>query len=123
MLDSFDSRDTLTAGGAHGRLPPPRLGPEGGSGDAPPVHAAGAVGEPCCVARTATPSQAEDIEALANWRPNSAEEREVAFAPARVLLQDFTGVPAVVDLASMRDALETMGGDPSGSTRSSRSTS
>ena len=54
----------------------------------------------------------EDIEALANWRPNSAEEREVAFAPARVLLQDFTGVPAVVDLASMRDALETMGGDP-----------
>ena len=54
----------------------------------------------------------DDIEALANWRPNSGDEREVAFAPARVLLQDFTGVPAVVDLASMREALEAMGGDP-----------
>ena len=54
----------------------------------------------------------DDIEALANWRPNSGEVREVAFAPARVLLQDFTGVPAVVDLASMREALEAMGGDP-----------
>tara|TARA_Y100000588_G_scaffold347118_1_gene395646 strand:+ start:890 stop:3568 length:2679 start_codon:yes stop_codon:yes gene_type:complete len=54
----------------------------------------------------------EDIEALANWNPNSSEEREVAFAPARVLLQDFTGVPAVVDLASMREALESLGGDP-----------
>ena len=54
----------------------------------------------------------DDIEALANWRPNSDDEREVAFAPARVLLQDFTGVPAVVDLASMREALEAMGGDP-----------
>ncbi len=54
----------------------------------------------------------DDIEALAHWRPNAGEEREVAFAPARVLLQDFTGVPAVVDLASMREALEAMGGDP-----------
>jgi aconitate hydratase len=54
----------------------------------------------------------EDIEGLANWRPNSGEDREIAFTPARVLLQDFTGVPVVVDLASMRDAIGRLGGDP-----------
>ena len=54
----------------------------------------------------------EDIEALASWTPNSGKVREIAFMPARVLLQDFTGVPAVVDLASMREALRQMGGDP-----------
>ena len=53
---------------------------------------------------------AEDIEALASWNP--ADEREIAFMPARVILQDFTGVPAVVDLAAMRDAMVRMGGDP-----------
>ncbi len=53
-----------------------------------------------------------DIEALASWTPNAGKEREIAFTPARVLLQDFTGVPAVVDLASMRDAIRNMGGDP-----------
>jgi aconitate hydratase len=52
----------------------------------------------------------EDIEALATWDPS--EEREIAFRPARVILQDFTGVPAVVDLAAMRDAMEALGGDP-----------
>jgi aconitate hydratase len=52
-----------------------------------------------------------DIEALASWKPNSAE-KEIAFMPARVLLQDFTGVPAVVDLATMREAFTRMGGNP-----------
>src|ERR1700693_4282847 len=52
-----------------------------------------------------------DIEALANWRPG-APEKEIAFMPARVLLQDFTGVPAVVDLATMREAFARMGGNP-----------
>ena len=55
---------------------------------------------------------AEDIRALANWRPNGAQ-KEIAFMPARVLLQDFTGVPAVVDLATMREAVKSMGGNPS----------
>src|SRR5215470_11147931 len=55
--------------------------------------------------------QAEDIQALANWKPNSAQ-KEIAFMPARVLLQDFTGVPAVVDLATMREAVKRMGGNP-----------
>ena len=55
---------------------------------------------------------AEDIRALARWNPNSRTEKEVSFLPARVLLQDFTGVPAVVDLAAMRDAIQKLGGDP-----------
>jgi aconitate hydratase len=54
----------------------------------------------------------EEIEALANWDPKAQPSREIAFTPARVLLQDFTGVPAVVDLAAMRDAMRKMGGDP-----------
>jgi len=54
----------------------------------------------------------EEIEALARWHPGDAPRMEIAFTPARVLLQDFTGVPAVVDLAAMRDAVAEMGGDP-----------
>jgi aconitate hydratase len=53
----------------------------------------------------------EDIRALANWKPG-APEKEIAFMPARVLLQDFTGVPAVVDFATMREAMKRMGGNP-----------
>jgi aconitate hydratase len=53
----------------------------------------------------------DDIRALANWAPG-ASEKEIAFMPARVLLQDFTGVPAVVDLATMREAIKRMGGNP-----------
>ncbi len=54
----------------------------------------------------------DDVRALANWTPGSAGQREVAFKPARVLMQDFTGVPAVVDLAAMRNAMQQLGGDP-----------
>jgi len=53
-----------------------------------------------------------DIEALAGWRPTGASDDQIAFSPARVILQDFTGVPAVVDLAAMRDAMSDLGGDP-----------
>ncbi len=53
-----------------------------------------------------------DIEALARWDVRGGAPREIAFRPARVLLQDFTGVPAVVDLAAMRDGLARLGGDP-----------
>src|SRR5438876_549054 len=56
--------------------------------------------------------RAEDIEALASWQPKAEPQREIAFTPSRVLLQDFTGVPAVVDLAAMRDAMQRLGGDP-----------
>jgi aconitate hydratase len=54
----------------------------------------------------------EDIEALASWDPAAAPSHEVAYRPARVILQDFTGVPAVVDLAAMREAYAAMGRDP-----------
>jgi len=54
----------------------------------------------------------EDIQALANWDPQATPSQEIAFRPARVLMQDFTGVPAIVDLAAMRDAMKTLGGDP-----------
>ncbi len=53
-----------------------------------------------------------DIEALARWDPTAVPSHEIAFMPARVLMQDFTGVPAIVDLASMRDAMRQLGGDP-----------
>jgi aconitate hydratase len=53
-----------------------------------------------------------DIEALANWDPRAEPDTEIQYRPARVLMQDFTGVPAVVDLAAMRDAMSALGGDP-----------
>src|SRR5689334_1019988 len=54
----------------------------------------------------------DDIKFLANWDAKAEPSREIAFMPARVLMQDFTGVPAIVDLAAMRDAMKTLGGDP-----------
>ena len=54
----------------------------------------------------------EEVRALAAWNSKSKPEKEIAFTPSRVLLQDFTGVPCVVDLAAMRDAMQTLGGDP-----------
>src|SRR5437867_7552515 len=59
--------------------------------------------------RTVAPAE---IERLARWDPKKTPDDEIAFMPARVLMQDFTGVPAVVDLAAMRDAMQAMGGDP-----------
>src|SRR3954465_13451470 len=54
----------------------------------------------------------EDIQAVAHWLKDKTSDHEIAFRPARVLLQDFTGVPSVVDLAAMRDAMKMLGGDP-----------
>jgi aconitate hydratase len=56
--------------------------------------------------------RAQDIEALARWDAKAEPATEISFTPARVIMQDFTGVPAVVDLAAMRDAMSDMGGDP-----------
>ena len=55
---------------------------------------------------------ADDIEFLAKWQPAAEPSREIAYMPARVLMQDFTGVPAIVDLGAMRDAMKALGGDP-----------
>jgi len=57
--------------------------------------------------------RADDVVALARWDASAQPSKEIAFTPARVVMQDFTGVPAVVDLAAMRDAMAAMGGDPS----------
>src|SRR6056297_1502934 len=55
---------------------------------------------------------ADDIAAIADWDPNAEPSQEISFTPARVVLQDFTGVPAIVDLAAMRDAMKNLGGSP-----------
>src|SRR5437870_13179491 len=56
--------------------------------------------------------KSSDVETLAKWDLKSPVQKEISFAPARVLLQDFTGVPAAVDLAAMRDGIGRRGGDP-----------
>src|SRR2546429_9580955 len=56
--------------------------------------------------------KADDIRALASWNGKTKSRKEIAFTPSRVLMQDFTGVPAVVDLAAMRDAMKKLGGNP-----------
>src|SRR5215210_8475785 len=53
----------------------------------------------------------DGVRAVATWEPEAEPSQQIAFAPARVLLQDFTGVPAIVDLAAMRDAIAELGGD------------
>ena len=55
---------------------------------------------------------AEQIKALASWDPTAEPDTEIQFTPARVIMQDFTGVPCVVDLATMREAIKDLGGDP-----------
>jgi aconitate hydratase len=54
---------------------------------------------------------AHEIEAITAWQPSAEPTSEISFRPSRVLLQDFTGVPAIVDLAAMRDAMHALGGD------------
>ena len=66
--------------------------------------------------------RAADIEALASWDAKNPEAKEIGFMPSRVLLQDFTGVPVVVDLAAMRDAMKDLGGTPTSSIPYSPST-
>src|ERR1700757_5129435 len=56
--------------------------------------------------------RAQDVEAMATWNAKDEPSKEIAFTPARVVMQDFTGVPAGVDLAAMREAMREMGGDP-----------
>ena len=65
----------------------------------------------------------DDIRTLATWNAARPAEKEIPFKPARVVLQDFTGVPCVVDLAAMRAAMRRLGGDPAGSTSSCQSIS
>ena len=112
MSDSFSSHGTLTAGGRSYRIA--RLGALGAHGvelERLP-YSLKILLENLLRREDGEAVTAEDILALAAWDPAAEPSREIAFMPARVLLQDFTGVPAVVDLAAMRDAMAEMGGDP-----------
>jgi len=110
-MDSFGSKGTLTWAGGTATIR--RL-------DALERHGANLSRLPyslrilleCLLRHEGEGVSAEDVMAVANWDPKAEPNREIAFTPARVLLQDFTGVPCVVDLAAMREAMGAHGGDP-----------
>ena len=113
MADSFASHGTLSVGGKSYQIA--RLEPLESAG----MHvgrlpyALKILLENLLRHEDGTTVPASDIEALANWQPRAEPSTEIAYRPARVLLQDFTGVPAIVDLAAMREAIRALGGDPS----------
>ncbi|HEX9801200.1 MAG TPA: aconitate hydratase AcnA [Thermoanaerobaculia bacterium] len=112
MLDTFGSRDTLDVGGESFRIARLDALVRRGHDLSRLPYALRILLENLLRREDGSVVTAEDIEALAAWDPQAEPSREIAFMPARVLLQDFTGVPAVVDLAAMRDAMRAMGGDP-----------
>jgi aconitate hydratase len=108
-LDSFGSRSVLNAGGT--KIEYHRLDAAGASVKRLPFTLKILV-ENLLRYEDGRSVTKEQIAALATWDSKKLSEQEIAFRPARVLLQDFTGVPCVVDLAAMRDAMAEMGGDP-----------
>jgi aconitate hydratase len=113
-LNSFDTRTRLTAGGQTSRIfSLPALEKRGFVGVARLPYSLKILLENLLRREDRRFVDPEDIEALAAWDvTNCKVQKEIAFTPARVLLQDFTGVPAVVDLAAMRDGIVRLGGDP-----------
>ena len=110
--DSFGARSTLTVGGRDREIF--RLGALQGRFDVARLpYSLKILLENLLRNEDGVGVRAADVEALATWVATEEPSREIAFTPARVLMQDFTGVPAVVDLAAMRDAMADMGGDPS----------
>jgi aconitate hydratase len=114
MTDSFRSHATLRLGGREVRVARlSALSGQTGIGDLARLpYAMRILLENLLRREDGAIVTAEEIRAVATWDPQATPSREIAFMPARVLLQDFTGVPAVVDLAAMRDAMSAMGGDP-----------
>src|SRR5687768_6890854 len=113
-LNSFDTRTWLTTGGQTSRIfSLPALEKRGFAGVARLPYSLKILLENLLRREDRRFVDAEDIAALAGWDvTNCKVQKEIAFTPARVLLQDFTGVPAVVDLAAMRDGIVRLGGDP-----------
>src|SRR5690606_11956532 len=107
MTDSFGSRQTFSVGGL--RYAIHRLDAVGGGCEDLP-YTLKILLENLLRHEDGKNITGDDIQALANWDPAAEPDREIAFTPARVILQDFTGVPAVVDLAAMRDAVVKLGG-------------
>jgi aconitate hydratase len=112
ILDSFHSVSTLTAGGQTVRYNRLQALAEQGSDLARLPYCLRILLENLLRREDGETVTADDIRFLAAWEPLAEPSREIAFMPARVLMQDFTGVPAIVDLAAMRDAMRELGGDP-----------
>jgi aconitate hydratase len=112
-LNSFNTRTPLTAGGRTQQIfSLPALEKAGFAGVARLPYSLKILLENLLRREDRRFVDPEDIQALAAWDVTSKAQKEIAFTPARVLLQDFTGVPAVVDLAAMRDGIVRLGGDP-----------
>src|SRR5437764_12832732 len=111
-MDSFHSRSTLKVGGKeYGSCRLAALGEQGISTKHLPFSLRILL-ENLLRTEDGRNVKADDIRALASWTGKEKSNKEIAFTPSRVLMQDFTGVPAVVDLAAMRDAMTKLGGDP-----------
>ncbi len=108
MSNSFNARDRLEAGGKFYEIY--RLDAVPGSERLP--YSLKILLENLLRHEDGVSVTADDIRAMAEWDPQAEPSREIAYTPARVLMQDFTGVPAVVDLAAMRDAMADLGGSP-----------
>src|SRR6266702_8294790 len=106
--NSFGARGTLTASGSSYQIY--RLDAVPGSADLP--FSLKILLENLLRTEDGANVTAEHIRALAGWDPVAEPDTEIQFSPARVIMQDLTGVPAVVDLASMREAMRDLGGDP-----------
>ena len=106
--NSFGAQSTLTSGGTSYRVH--RLDAVPGSADLP--FSLKILLENLLRTEDGANVTSEHIEALARWDPTAEPDTEIQFSPARVIMQDLTGVPAVVDLATMREAMRHLGGDP-----------
>jgi aconitate hydratase len=112
MINSFDARSTLKVGGRRFEIFRLQAVSDAGIDISRLPYSLRILLEDLLRTEDGITVTRQDIEALARGVPRGDSSREIAFTPARVLLQDFTGVPAVVDLAAMRDAMAELGGDP-----------
>src|ERR687895_2826678 len=111
MADSFDARSTLEVGGTEYEIF--RLGALQARYDVARLpYTLRILLENVLRHEGAGAVTRDDVESVARWAATDEPTREISFTPGRVLLQDFTGVPAIVDLAAMRDAMRDLGGDP-----------
>src|SRR3954454_153529 len=111
--DTFETRTEITAGGQTVQIHSlPNLEKAGFSGVSRLPYSMKILLENLLRREDDAFVKTDDIKALAQWNATAAVEKEISFMPARVLLQDFTGVPCVVDLAAMRDAMILLGGNP-----------
>ncbi|MBA3265668.1 MAG: aconitate hydratase, partial [Nocardioidaceae bacterium] len=108
--NSFDAKGTLDVDGSSYEIY--RLSAVDGAGVASLPYSLKILLENLLRRENGQDITAEDVRSLADWDPKADPSKEIQFTPARVIMQDFTGVPAVVDLATMREAMQDLGGDP-----------